>query len=308
MRSGSTLLDLFLRNNPALFSGGELRTIWEHGYLRGQPCSCGEPMQRCEFWSEVMARAFGSAGQPDPTPHQVAECQRTAPRQRHTRRIARSVATGPDLTDRLKLWDYRQTVLQLYQAIAAVSGRSWIVDSSELGSDVALVGPVPALHTRVIHMTCDPRGVVCSWSQDQAVPLSPWLVLPSRGPRQSTLNWPRLNASVEIALRSFDRGRVSRLRYRDFATDSFVKRRRLSTELGVPVNKNQIANESVTFAPNHLAGENPVRLRREVTIRSDDESVSAMPPSTKLPIGAATSPLLLKYGYSLSGPPSKASQ
>jgi len=253
-----------------------------------------------------MAKAFGSAGQPDPSPHQVAECQRTALRQRHNRRIARSVSTNPDLADDPKLRDYRQTLLQLYQTITAVGGRPWIVDSSKLGSDVALVGLVPALHTRVIHLTRDPRGLVYSWGRGHATPSSPWFVRLSRGLRQSTLDWLRLNASAEIALRSFDHGRVSRRRYEDFAADPFVELDHLSTELGVPVNKNQIADESVTLAPNHLFGGNPVRFRRDVTVRPDDERVSAIPRSTKLLIGAATSPLLLRYGYALSAPASRA--
>jgi hypothetical protein len=103
-----------------------------------------------------------------------------------------------------------------------------------------------------------------------------------------------------------DRGWVSRLRYEDVTADRFVELARLATELGVPVNKNRIADESVTLAPNHLAGGNSVRFRREVTSRPDDEWISAMPRSMKLLIGPAMTPLLLKYGYSLSGPPSKA--
>jgi hypothetical protein len=66
MGSASTLLDVLRGNTPALFSGGEPCWIWERGYLKEQPCSRGEPVQGCEFWSEVMARAFGSAGQPVP--------------------------------------------------------------------------------------------------------------------------------------------------------------------------------------------------------------------------------------------------
>jgi hypothetical protein len=158
----------------------------------------------------------------------------------------------------------------------------------------------------VIHLTRDPRGVVHSGGRGHATPSLPWFVLLSRGPRQSTLDCLRLNASAEIALRSFDRGRVSRFRYDDFAADPFVELGRLSTELGVPVNKNQIADESVTLAPNHLFGGNPVRFRRDVTVRPDDERVSAIPRSTKLLIGAATSPLLLRYGYALSAPASRA--
>ena len=299
---------MLLGNTPAVFSGGELRRIWERGYLKEQPCSCGEPIQGCEFWSQVMARAFGLAGQPDPAPHQVAEWRHTALRQRHTLRIAHSVATEPDLTDDSRLRDYRQTLLQLYQTIASASGRPWIVDSSKLGSDVTLVGLVLALHTRMIYLTRDPRSVVYSWFQDHATPSSPWFVPLSRGLRQSMLDWLRLKASAETALQSLDRGQLSRLRCEDFAADPFVELGRLSTELGVPVNKNQIADESVTLAPNHHFGGNPVRFRREVTIRTDDEWVSAMPRSIKLLIGAATTPLSLKYGHSLSVPPRQARQ
>jgi hypothetical protein len=114
-RSGTTLLDMLLGDTPAVFSGGKPRTIWERDYLRGQPCSNGEPIQRCEFWSEVMPKAFGSVGQPDPAPHQVAEWKRLA------RRIARSVATEPDLADHPKLRDYRQPLLQLDQTTCSTT-------------------------------------------------------------------------------------------------------------------------------------------------------------------------------------------
>jgi hypothetical protein len=97
------------RRHPALFSGGELNAIWEHGYVKRQPCSCGEPIQRCESWSKATARAFGSASQPDPAPHQVAD------EQRHTRWIARSVRSDPDLAHDWKLHNYRLTLLPLYQ-------------------------------------------------------------------------------------------------------------------------------------------------------------------------------------------------
>jgi hypothetical protein len=112
MRSGPTLLDVLLCDTPAALSRGELRTIWERGYLRGQPCSFGKPIQRCEFWSEVMTKASRSTGEPDPAPHQVVEWQRIPLLQRHIRPIARSAATDPDLADDSRLRDYRQSVLQ----------------------------------------------------------------------------------------------------------------------------------------------------------------------------------------------------
>ena len=115
MRSSPTRLDMLLGDTPLVLSGGDLRTIWERGYLRGQPRSCGKPIQRCELWSEVMTKAFGSTGEPDPAPHQVAEWQRIALWQGHIRPIARSVATDPDLADDSRLRDCCQTVLQPYR-------------------------------------------------------------------------------------------------------------------------------------------------------------------------------------------------
>ncbi|MGD0286490.1 MAG: hypothetical protein ABSC31_08970 [Acidimicrobiales bacterium] len=112
MRSGPTLLDVLLGDTPAALSRGELRTIWERGYLREQPCSFGKPIQRCEFWSEVTTKASGSTAEPDPAPHQVAEWQRIALLQRHIRPIARSAATNPHLADDSRSRDYRQSVLQ----------------------------------------------------------------------------------------------------------------------------------------------------------------------------------------------------
>jgi hypothetical protein len=126
---------------------------------------------------------------------------------------------------------------------------------------------------------------------------TPLHVLPTVGTTRS--GWALLDMLLA------GRGRVSRLRYEHVTADRFVELSRLSTELGILVNKGQIADESVRFAPSHPIGGNPVRFRREVTITSD-VWVSAMPRSPKLLIGAATSPLLLKYGYSFSGPPSKA--
>ena len=113
------------------------------------------------------------------------------------------------------------------------------------------------------------------------------------------------SGSVLLDMLLAGHGRVSRLRYEDLTANRFVELGCLSNELAVPVNKCRIADESVTFAPNHLVGGNPVRFRREVTIRPD-VWVSAMLRWMKLLIGAATSPLSLQCGYHLSGPQSKA--
>jgi hypothetical protein len=102
------------------------------------------------------------------------------------------------------------------------------------------------------------------------------------------------------------RGRGSRLRYKDFTVDPFIELGRPSTELGGPVNKNMIADEPVPLAPNHLIGRNSVRFPTEMTIRSDEEFVSAMHRSPKLFIGAQRHPRFRSAATRFFGPPGKA--
>jgi hypothetical protein len=114
------------------------------------------------------------------------------------------------------------------------------------------------------------------------------------------------SGSALLDMLRVDRGGSSPLRYEDLTSDRFVELRRLSTELGFPVNMSRISDESVTFAPNHLVGGDPVRFHWEMAIRRDEEWVSAMPPSTKLLVGTAPPPPLSKWGYWLSSPSARA--
>jgi len=41
-RSGSTLIDGILGHTPGLVSVGEIKFIWERGFIENRRCSCGE--------------------------------------------------------------------------------------------------------------------------------------------------------------------------------------------------------------------------------------------------------------------------
>ena len=52
-RSGSTLLDLMLGQGDGMFSTGEVRYLWDRGYLANELCGCGDPFRRCLFSQRV---------------------------------------------------------------------------------------------------------------------------------------------------------------------------------------------------------------------------------------------------------------
>lgn len=56
-RSGSTILEVLLANNPAIFGAGELTHLIEDGFLANKNCSCGCPCHKCNVWSKVFTQA-----------------------------------------------------------------------------------------------------------------------------------------------------------------------------------------------------------------------------------------------------------
>lgn len=55
-RSGSTILEVLLANNPNVFGAGELTYLIEDGYLANKNCSCGCSCDKCKVWSKVFAQ------------------------------------------------------------------------------------------------------------------------------------------------------------------------------------------------------------------------------------------------------------
>lgn len=53
-RSGTTILEILLANNPGITGVGELKHIFRDGFLRDLPCACGRSGRQCELWSAVL--------------------------------------------------------------------------------------------------------------------------------------------------------------------------------------------------------------------------------------------------------------
>jgi hypothetical protein len=138
--SGSTLLDLMLNAHPEVMSVGELKQLGRFARLekigRRQRCTCGAAsVYDCEFWTRVGALT--------------------------------EAATGQTLRD-LNVEDYGHVEsfgkdnATLFEAIAAASGKDYIVDSSKHPARLVLLSQNPALDVFPIFLLRDPKGQICS--------------------------------------------------------------------------------------------------------------------------------------------------
>ena len=53
-RSGTTILEILLGNNPGIANLGEVSHIFAHGFIRNDDCACGHPARECPVWGEVL--------------------------------------------------------------------------------------------------------------------------------------------------------------------------------------------------------------------------------------------------------------
>ena len=139
--SGSTLLDLMLNAHPEIISVGEVLKLnrqiklKKNGTMKVARCSCGaSPALQCEFWSRVEAKV---------------------------REDGCSLAEL-DLVNYSTIEPDRAPNAILFRAIAHVSQKRLIVDSSKIPHRLAHLLKLPEVDVYPIHLVRDPKGQISS--------------------------------------------------------------------------------------------------------------------------------------------------
>lgn len=284
-RSGSTLLDRVLGQVPGFRSIGELRHVFQEGFLENRRCGCGIHFRECDFWRAVTDRAFGAL-----TP---AELDEMAALKRRVDRwwLAPLLGwrLGPARTRR-DVDAYRDVLRRLYAAIAAESGARVLIDSSkDVSHGYALRGLEDELDLHVLHLVRDPRAVAFSWQRKKfnpgaGRPMNRYSLL------RTSAEWTAINALTRLHRRTG--ARYAALRYGDFAADPGAAVDRVLDFLGEPGRPNPVDRDhTVHLAADHTAAGNPNRFRRgAVEIRPDEEWRRSMSPAGRLLVGALTLP------------------
>ena len=140
--SGSTLLDLMLNAHPDIVSVGEVLKLNRQLAYRDTekktfaPCSCGAPsLWACKFWSAVDTKTREATGK------SIAEL---------------------DVLDSGTRDPRHAPNVMLFKAIAAVSGKNFIVDSSKIPRRLGHLMQFPELDLYPVHLVRDPKGQIAS--------------------------------------------------------------------------------------------------------------------------------------------------
>jgi hypothetical protein len=296
-RSGTTLLAMLLGELPACVSVGEMRHMWKRGVLENQLCACGQAFADCPFWTAVGDRAFGGwdAGE---AARQV-ELLRRVDRLRHFPRVA---ARGLSARFRAEAAEYAGRQRRVYEAVADVSGRRVIVESSK-GPTYAVILRAAGMDVHVIHLVRDSRAVAYSWTRKRVMPeiRDGSAHMATFSPAQASLTWLTSNLAID-SMRGLGVSPTV-IRYEALVADPPGEiGRALASRMpeAVAGGLDRLTGPSVEVGTQHTVAGNPVRFHSgRVTLVADEEWRARMPVRDKRLVAAITGPLLARYGYPL---------
>lgn len=148
-RSGTTILEILLANNPGVTGVGEVNRIIRDGFLDDRLCACGDPARQCELWSAVLS-ASGWAHS------DLLKLASEFERQESHKRFALTYAGLP----RRQFERYRAANRVLFDAVGVARGCHVIVDSSKYAGRALLLARSFPEKVRVLCITRSAAGLL----------------------------------------------------------------------------------------------------------------------------------------------------
>jgi len=297
-RSGTTLLAMLLGELPACVSVGEVRHMWQRGVRENQLCACGLPFAECPFWSAVGERAFGGWDAAEAA--RQVELLRRVDRLRHFPQVA---VRGVSARFRADLAEYAARQRRVYEAVAGVSGRHVIVESSKSPTYAVILRSVAGLDVNVVHLVRDSRAVAYSWTRTRVMPeiRDRDAHMATFRPSQASLTWLGNNLAIDSMWGLGLHPTV--MRYEALVRDPVREieralRSRVPEALAAGLDR--LRGPSVELGTQHTVAGNPVRFRSgPLELAPDEEWRARMPRGDQRLVAAMTAPLLARYGYPL---------
>lgn len=295
-RGGSTLLSMLLGQQNDFFAAGELHRIWRAGFLNNELCTCGKPFKECDFWNEVIRKAYGGWDQVNPQEMMSLTKDVLSAGKMHFL-IYPSISPSwykEKLNLVLDVWR------KLYQGIQKVSGSRIIVDSSKVSMYSLALNLIPNFDVHTIHLNRHSCGV--AYSKQKLVKREEvyWetAYMDKYSPLFSSYKWVMRNLSAGIL--KYTTSKYFHLKYETLAESPQKSLECVSTFLDIPIQdlsllgSKQLADQQ----KGHMFGGNPMRFNiRSTSIRLDDVWKTSLPLSHKFVVYLLTWPVLFLSGY-----------
>src|SRR4051812_19736828 len=162
-RSGSTLLENILSKSDETVSVGELAMLKGHiikqgpGEIWNWNCSCGRPILECEFWSKVLANIYTDE----------FETKISWP-YKSSKALFSAMVPSASKNSFLKFIHSKKNIKTIenlntvYTAIAKVSGKKFIIDSSKDPLQALAVNECKNVDAKFIWLSRDLRAITFS--------------------------------------------------------------------------------------------------------------------------------------------------
>lgn len=293
-RSGSTVMTNIIGQLPGVFAAGELRYLWQRGVAENHRCGCGRPFSECPVWRDVMGRVRDQATV-DETAIGRNLLRRLRIRLLPLMLARRAVGRAP-----VPAHADDHTIARLYHALAETTGCTTIVDSSKLPPYALLLGNLPGIELRVVHVVRDPRATAFSWTRRKETrDRDDGALMHRQETWKSSLLWLVWNLLASL-LWPTGKG-VCRVRYEDFvASPEAVLVAVARAASADPADLPFVTPDTVQLEITHSVAGNPNRHDAgTVRLRADDEWTRAMRPWDRALVTLLTTPGLLRFGYPL---------
>jgi hypothetical protein len=293
-RSGSTVLDRILGQQPGYVSLGEADNTWRNGVFAGRTCACHEQFENCSFWQRVVD-AHPDAFSVDAAEEVVRLHDRYLDNS-HLWRVLTAKGRR-DLVEALPP-SYLRTLSQLYHGAASVAGATTIVDSSKSPVYAFFLSQAPGIDIRLLHLVRDPRGVVNSWTRQRVeLGTSPVSYQHRYPPLKGAALWSLCNAAAHRVSRAIPGDHIF-FRYEDFVHRPESALTELLPGGTDPAFGPWAPDRLVDLQPNHSMSGNPMRFARGPTkLALDDGWRDELASSQRRMVELLTFPLSKHYGY-----------
>ena len=291
--SGSTLLDLLLGANQAIWTTGEAQNLpWEVRNQRA-PCGCGKPVHEDEFWQSVTEElSLSIEGYHIGYFRNIAQVGKVI-RWKLIPDILRNEVSDER---RPAVQEYGKNNFDYFQAVKREAEKrtesqvKWLVDNSKDPYRLHWLQHSGLFKIRAIHLVKDPRAFVYSMVKRQSSPSLNHVL-------RYTIRWIIENAIISrVVSRSIFDENVRVIKYERLALHPEEVLGELSEWLEISYNPQSI--HTFREYENHALSGNMMRWRRsEARIRLDEKWKTELPEWAKALVRSLTKPFNHICGY-----------
>ena len=149
-RSGTTILEILLANNPPLIGVGELKHIFRDGFIRNKHCACGSRARECVLWSVVL----------ETMKYSRADCANIDAILSGIEAHRLFLCVWLGLVRKKDLEIYRSANSNIYRSVAAATNVPIVVDSSKYAARALLLSRLYPENVKVVCITRSAKGLI----------------------------------------------------------------------------------------------------------------------------------------------------